>query len=188
MYKTFVSYKVLILQPKNSSVSNPENILWKGQVIPPDNYSSVNLVMLQDNIQLNNRRTAKSWENLFTENGFKYEVSYDDETTKEFLIYDTSLIAYPFQIFACDISASNLKVEVSEIMILPILSVLNLKKEGQVNPVKVYNRIQDCREFYQHTYDAKVKKQLDTIFKILEKLCDECISYECDIEYYIEER
>ena len=32
------------------------------------------------------------------------------------------------------------------------------------------------------------QRQIDTIFKILEKLCDECISYECDIEYYIEER
>lgn len=188
MYKTFVSYKVLILQPQKSSNLNPDNILWKGQVIPPDNYSSVNLVMLQDNIEHNNRRTSKSWENLLTENGFKYEVSYDHESTKEFLIYDTSLIAYPFQIFACDISVSKLAVEVSEVMILPILSVLNLQKQGTVNPVKIYNRIQDCREYYNHTYEDKTKKQIDIIFKILEKLCDECISYECDIEYYIEER
>ena len=63
-----MSYKLLVFEPHIKSHPSSENVLWKGQVIPPSNYSSIMLVLLQDILELNNRRTISEWENILKDN------------------------------------------------------------------------------------------------------------------------
>jgi hypothetical protein len=64
-----MSYKVLTFEPKKiEKQTNP--ILWKAQMFPPSEYESVGVTLLNDNIEVNNRRTEKEWEHLLTDNGF----------------------------------------------------------------------------------------------------------------------
>ena len=91
-----MSYKVLTFEPKKvEKQTNP--ILWKAQMFPPSEYQSVGVTLLNDNIEVNNRRTEDEWESLLTDNGFKYELNYDHEYCKEFIIFDTSCVAFSFQ-------------------------------------------------------------------------------------------
>jgi hypothetical protein len=187
--------KVLILEPDIKEVANPDFVLWKAQVDPPSDYNSVPLTMLKDNIEVSNRRTLQSWEQLLTDNGYKYDLNYDHKYCREYIIFDTDLITYPLQLLACDISKNSYKVEISSALILPILAFLHLKKEGSVNPVVIHNLINHYYEYYENP-KLKYEKEVDddlypTIKKILfviEKLVDQCIDYECDVKYYIDEK
>ena len=187
--------KVLVLEPDIKEVVNPDYVLWKAQVDPPPNYNSVPLTMLKDNIEVNNRRTLQSWEQLLTDNGYKFDLNYDHKYCREYIIFDTDLITYPLQLFACDISKNSYKVEIGSKLILSFLMLLNLKKEGTANPVAIHNLIHTYYDYYENPIpNSKVKldqemyPQVKKVFSVIEKLVDQCIDYECDIKYYIEEK
>lgn len=174
-----MSYKVLTFEPKKSF--KPDNtILWKAQMFPPSGYQSVGVTLLNDNIEVNNRRTDKEWETLLTENGFKYELNYDHEYCKEFVIFDTSCVAFSFQIFACDIDVSNYTVQIASEYILPTLYVLNLEKEGNIFPQALLKRIDEANSIIPNT---KINRDMLRILKSIEKLAEECQLYEVDIFY-----
>jgi hypothetical protein len=187
--------KVLVLEPDIKEVANPDYVLWKAQVDPPPNYNSVPLTMLKDNIEVNNRRTLQSWEQLLTDNGYKFDLNYDHKYCREYIIFDTDLITYPLQLFACDISKNSYKVEIGSAMILPILIFLNLNKEGSVNPVVIHNIINHYYDYFEKPnpnskldLDKDLYPKIKKILSIIEKLIDQCIDYECDVKYYIEEK
>lgn len=187
--------KVLILEPDIKEVANPDFVLWKAQVDPPSDYNSVPLTMLKDNIEVSNRRTLQSWEQLLTDNGYKYDLNYDHKYCREYIIFDTDLITYPLQLFACDISKNSYKVEISSALILPILAFLHLKKQGSVNPVVIHNLINHYYEYYENpkpnsekVIDDDLYPTIKKILFVIEKLVDQCIDYECDVKYYIDEK
>lgn len=177
-----MSYKVLVFEPKKS-VKSDNIVLWKAQMFPPSEYQSVGVTLLNDNIEVNNRRTDTEWEKLLTDNGFKYELNYDHEYCKEFIIFDTSCVAFSFQIFACDVDVANYNVLVSSEFILPTLYVLNLSKDGHIFPQALIKRIHDAREKLPSN---QVNDNILRILKSLEKLCEECQLYEVDIAYKID--
>ncbi len=178
-----MSYKVLTFEPKKyGKQANP--ILWKAQMFPPSEYQSVGVTLLNDNIEVNNRRTEEEWESLLTDNGFKYELNYDHEYCKEFIIFDTSCVAFSFQIFACDIDVSNYCVEVSSEFIIPLLYVLDLSKKGSIFPQALINRIQEAQSTLP---EIDINKNVLNIIKSIKKLAEECQLYEVDIDYQIRE-
>jgi hypothetical protein len=177
-----MTYKVLVFEPKKIAKSN-NPILWKAQMFAPSEYQSVGVTLLNDNIEVNNRRTDLEWEKLLTENGFKYELNYNHEHCKEYIIFDTSCVAFSFQIFACDVEVGNYKVKVASEFILPTLYVLNLNKEGYIFPQALLNRIKESR---QSLPDNNVNQDILRILKSIEKLAEECQLYEVDIVYKID--
>jgi hypothetical protein len=174
-----MSYKVLTFEPKKvEKQTNP--ILWKAQMFPPSEYESVGVTLLNDNIEVNNRRTEEEWENLLTDNGFKYELNYDHEYCKEFIIFDTSCVAFSFQIFGCDINVGSYNVQIASDYILPTLYILNLEKEGNIFPQALMKRIEDANSCLP---DNKANEDMLRILKSIGKLADECQLYEVDIHY-----
>ena len=120
-----MSYKVLKFEPKEYPKSSV--ILWKAQVNPPENFTSIATVLLSDNIDVNNRRTLQEWESLLTDNGFKFHENFDSEFAKEYIIFDKECVSFSFQVFACDINVGNYCIEAGEEYILPLLFSLDLK-------------------------------------------------------------
>ncbi len=180
-----MSYRVLVFKPNDSEKSNV--ILWKAQINPPPGYTSIATVLISDNIAVNNRRTAEEWEKLLVENGFKYEINFDSEYAKQYIIFDLNCVCFEFEIFACDVEAAGYQVEVAEEFILPLLYTLDLKKSGSIFPAALISRIKLSTEHLKPNddfgYDGvyKYMKQLD-------RLSEHCQLFEVDVKYEIVER
>jgi hypothetical protein len=182
-----MSYKVLVFEPKKDN--DPSGlVLWKAQMFPPTDYQSVGVTLLNDNIEVNNRRTSDEWEILLTENGFKYELNYDHEFCKEFIIFDTSCVAFSFQIFACDITSADYKVLVTGEDIIHLLFTLSLQKSGTIFPASLQKRINDASELLTLPTAPLTNMKMLSLLKVLQRLVDHCQSYEVDIKYYMEDR
>lgn len=177
-----MSCKVLIFEPKKTNKIST-TILWKAQMFPPTGYQSVGVTLLNDNIEVNNRRTLSEWENLLTENGFKYEVNYDHEYCKEYIIFDTGCVSFSFQIFACDVDVANYKFELAEENILPLLYILDLRKEGCVFPAALLRKINEAKTQLDENHEHN--RMFIRFFRNLEALIDHCQQYEVDIQYSI---
>jgi hypothetical protein len=146
-----MSYTLLVFEPDIKHHPSAENVLWKGQVIPPSNYSSIMLILLQDILELNNRRTMQEWEKILRENSFNYELNYDHEFCREYIIEDKPLVAYSFQLFMCDLQDGLNRLEVADENILPILFSLNISKNKQ-EPIQVARYFPG--QFYKAHYDS----------------------------------
>jgi hypothetical protein len=177
-----MSYKVLVFKPNNPIKS--DTILWKAQVRLPPNYSSIASILLSDNIAVNNRRTDKEWEQLLTENGFKFELNFDSEYCKQYIIFDLSLVCFEFEIFACDVDAAVYVVEISAEFILPMLFTLDLAKSGNIFPTALLNRINNRTQHLNN--DQEIGH--DGVYKYMKQLrilCEHCQLFEVDVSYEI---
>ena len=184
-----MSYKVLVFKPEIKYHPSPENVLWKGQVIPPSNYSSIMLVLLQDLLELNNRRTMKEWEYLLEKNNFKYNLNYDHEYCREYIIEDKPLVAYSFQLFMCDLQEGTNNIEIADNFILPLLFVLNLShKENSYNPVAIKKKIEIALELISVSNPSPDNLIVIGQLRLLDKLADICIDYEVDVKCTMEVR
>jgi hypothetical protein len=187
MYKNIMSYRVLKFSPKYSD-SNAETILWKAQLNRPDDYQSVNTAMLEDNIAVNNRRKHSEWEKLLIENGFKFELNFNHEFAKEYIVFDVNFASYSFELFACDIHVANYDVECTEDHIMTLLFLLDLKKNGTINPYTLMNKINiaDSR-LVLDALPNSTSNVMSRLLKKLEKLVDHCTDYETDILFAVNE-
>ena len=183
-----MGYTLLVFEPNIKHHPSAENVLWKGQVIPPSNYSSIMLVLLQDILELNNRRTMQEWEKILRENSFKYELNYDHEFCREYIIQDKPLVAYSFQLFMCDLQDGINRLEVTDEYILPILYSLNINKNQSYNPVAMKKRIDTALELISISDPKPMNLIMIGQLKLLDKLTDICIDYEVDVKCTIEVR
>lgn len=182
-----MSYKVLVFEPKKADTPS-ETILWKAQMFPPTDYQSVGTTLLNDNIEVNNRRTCDEWERLLTENGFKFEINYDHEYCKEYIIFDTECVAFSFQIFALDISTCDYNVLIASDDIVPLLYALNLQKSGTIFPASLEKRILSATDLLTLPSAPLTNMKMLSVLKTLQRLVEHCQLYEVDIKYYIEDR
>ena len=181
----YLLFKPAILDLKSSNVSSG-TILLKAQLIKPARLNSISSVLLSDNIEVNNRRTLEEWERLLEDNGFKFEKNFDHDHCKGYVIFDLDYTTYEFQLFSCDINSSDLKVEVCEDYIHPLLFILDLKKEGVIFPASLKNKINSAKEKLTLTDNANfVNKNVLNQLHVLDKLVDHCQDYEVDILYSI---
>jgi hypothetical protein len=180
-----MGYRVLQFEPKHIS-QNTEVILWKAQLDPPPNFNSIATVLISDNIAVNNRRPVDEWENLLRDNGFKYEANFENEYTKEYIIFDKECVAFPFQIFACDISVGSYNLELAEEHILPFLYLLDLKKQGTIFPAALLRKINEAKQSLEPS--SSPNKVFYGFFRNLESLIDHCQQYEVDIMYSVVEK
>ena len=184
-----MSYKVLVFKPEIKNHPSPENVLWKGQVIPPSNYSSIMLVLLQDLLELNNRRSIKEWEKILDDNEFNYTLNYDHKFCREYIIEDKPLVAYSFQLFMCDLQENTNNLEISDKYILPLLFALNMnQKEGSYNPVAFKKKIFSAKELISVSTPSPDNLIVIGQLNLLDKLADICIDYEVDVKCTIEVR
>ena len=183
-----MSYTLLVFEPHIKSHPKPEDVLWKGQVIPPSNYSSIMLILLQDILELNNRRTMQEWEKILTENSFEYELNYDHEFCREYIIEDKTLVAYSFQLFMCDLQDGLNRLEVTDQYILPILFSLNIAKNNSYNPVALKKKIETAMELISISDAKPMNLIMIGQLNLLDKLADICIDYEVDVKCTIEVR
>lgn len=179
-----MDYRVLILKPHVTEKTNPDFVLWKAQVDCPKNYESIESVQFNDFIDKNNRRTILEWEKLIDSVGLKFDLKFDHKYCREYSVIDINHYPFCVQLFCCDIAVASYSIEVHEAEILNFLALLNLKKNGSINPVALLYRLSEARE------KTTLIKQpiISGLFFILEKLIDHCIDYEADIDYGIEER
>ena len=183
-----MSYTLLVFEPDIKSHPKPEDVLWKGQVIPPSNYSSIMLVLLQDILELNNRRTLSEWENILRDNSFKHTLNYDHEFCREYIIEDKPLVAYSFQLFICDLQDGTNRIEVTSDYILPILYSLDISKNKSYNPVALKKRIDVALELLSISDPKPANLVMIGQLNLLDKLADICIDYEVDVKCTIEVR
>jgi hypothetical protein len=183
-----MSYTLLVFEPDIKHHPSAENVLWKGQVIPPSNYSSIMLILLQDILELNNRRTIQEWERILRDNSFKHTLNYDHEFCREYIIEDKPLIAYSFQLFMCDLQDGTNKLEVTDEYILPILFSLNISKNKSYNPVALKKRIETALELISISDPKPLNLMMIGQLNLLDKLTDVCIDYEVDVKCTIEVR
>ena len=183
-----MSYTLLVFEPDIKSHPKPEDVLWKGQVIPPPSYSSIMLILLQDILELNNRKTMQEWENTLRENSFKYELNYDHEFCREYIIEDKPLVAYSFQLFMCDLQDGLNRLEVTDQYILPILFSLNIAKNNSYNPVALKKKIETAMELISISDAKPMNLIMIGQLNLLDKLADICIDYEVDVKCTIEVR
>lgn len=183
-----MGYTLLVFEPDIKHHPSAENVLWKGQVIPPSNYSSIMLILLQDILELNNRRTMNEWEKILKENSFKYELNYDHEFCREFIIEDKGLVAYSFQLFMCDLQDGLNRLEVADENILPILFSLNISKNKSYNPVALKKKIESALELISISEPKPLNLMIKGQLNLLDKLADVCIDYEVDVKCTIEVR
>jgi hypothetical protein len=183
-----MSYTLLVFEPDIKSHPKLEDVLWKGQVIPPSNYSSIMLVLLQDILELNNRRTMSEWENILRDNSFKHTLNYDHEFCREYIIEDKPLVAYSFQLFMCDLQDGTNKLEVTSDYILPILYSLDISKNKSYNPVALKKRIDTALELISISDPKPANLIMIGQLNLLNKLTDVCIDYEVDVKCTIEVR
>jgi hypothetical protein len=176
-------YKTLVFEPLLQNKTKFDNILWKAQVSAPDGYSSLTLILLKDLIELNNRRSLNEWHAILKDNSLKWTLNYDHAHCKEFIIEEKNLIAYPLQIFACDIEVTNNKIEVSSKYSLSLLHVLNIDKEGILNPVALSRKVLSGLELLAVQIPDANNLVMMGILKSLDKLAELCISYEVDVKY-----
>lgn len=183
-----MGYTLLVFEPDIKHHPSAENVLWKGQVIPPSNYSSIMLILLQDILELNNRRTMQEWEKILKENSFNYELNYDHEFCREYIIEDKPLIAYSFQLFMCDLQDGLNRLEVADENILPILFSLNISKNKSYNPVALKKKIESALELISISEPKPLNLMIKGQLNLLDKLTDVCIDYEVDVKCTIEVR
>jgi hypothetical protein len=183
-----MSYRLLVFQPDIKNHPKPENVLWKGQVIPPSNYKSIMLVLLQDLIELNNRRTLSQWQEILNENQFNYELNYDHEYCIEYIIEDQSCVAYSFQLFKCDLQDGVDKIEITNDYILPMFYTLDIKPDRSYNPVSILKRIEAGLELISVSRPEPSNLIMIGQLNLLKKLAEICINYEVDIKCTIEVR
>ena len=179
-----MDYRVLILKPHIVSEAIPDSVLWKAQVDCPKDYESIEVIQLNEFIEKNNRRIILEWEKLIDSVGLKFDLKFDHRYCREYSVIDINHFPFCVQLFCCDISVANYSVEVHEAEILNFLTLLNLKKNGSINPVALLYRLSEAKE---KTIFIK-QPIISGLFFILEKLIDHCIDYEVDIDYGIEER
>jgi hypothetical protein len=183
-----MSYASLIFEPNNITQLDPKFILWKGQVSSPPNYNSIMITLLGDLIELNNRRTLEQWLSILKDNNFEYELNFDHEYCKEYIIKDSELVSYSFQIFACDLSSTQNKVEISSEYILPMMFILDLIKNKSYNPFMMSKKIQNALELISISNPDPTNLVMINNLKILERLILVCIDYEVDVKCTIEVR
>lgn len=179
-----MDYRVLILKPHIVNEVNPDSVLWKAQIDCPKDYESVEVIQLNELIEKNNRRIILEWEKLIDSVGLKFDLKFDHKYCREYSVIDINHFPFCVQLFCCDISVANYSVEVHEAEILNFLTLLNLKKNGSINPVALLHRLSEARE---KTIHLKLPI-ISGLFFILEKLIDHCIDYEVDIDYGVVER
>lgn len=179
-----MDYRVLVLRPHLISEANPDSVLWKAQVDCPKDYESIEVVQLNEFIEKNNRRFVLDWEKLIDSVGLKFDLKFDHKYCREYSVIDINHYPFCVQLFCCDISVANYAIEVHQDEILNFLTLLNLNKNGSINPVALLYRLSEARE---KTIFIK-QPIISGLFFILEKLIDHCIDYEVDIDYGIEER
>jgi len=183
-----MSYTTLIFEPSICDKPSPEHILWKGQVSAPQNHKSIMITLLEDLIVLNNRRTLSQWLDILKENNYNFEINFDHEACKEYVIKDSDCLSYSLQIFACDLIEGQNKLEISSEYILPLLFILDLQKNKSYNPVSVNKKIDNALELIYISKTDATNLVLINNLKILQKLVLVCIDYEVDIKCTIEVR
>ena len=176
-------YKTLVFEPLLQDKTKDKNILWKAQVSPPEGHSSITLILLKDLMELNNRRSLDEWYSILKDNSLNWTINYDHEHCKEIIIEEKNLIAYPLQIFACDIEVTNNKIEISSKYSLALLHVLNISKNGIINPVALSRKVISALELIAVQIPDANNLVMMGILKSLDKLTELCISYEVDIKY-----
>lgn len=177
-----MDYKHLVFQPIVNQPLNDDHILWKAQLEVFNSYSSLQTIMINDWIELSNRRTLKEWIKLFDNNSFEYYINFESEYCIEYVIYEKETVNYSIQLFACDIRATTSQLEFSEEIIMPILFILDLQKKGRINPVALRNRIAQA---YDRIVPDNVNLLISANLKALERLCDLCIDYETDLSFEV---
>ena len=183
-----MSYASLVFEPNIITQVDPKFILWKGQVSSPPNCNSIMITLLGDLIELNNRRALEQWLSILKDNNFEYELNFDHEYCKEYIIKDSELVSYSFQIFACDLSSTQNKVEISNEYILPMMFILDLIKNKSYNPFVMSKKIQNALELISISNPDPTNLVMINNLKILERLILVCIDYEVDIKCTIEVR
>ena len=177
-----VYYRLLVFEPISNEATKDEHILWKAQLEVFNNYSSLQTIMISDWIELSNRRSIKDWIRLFDENSFEYYINFESEYCLEYIIYEKGTVNYSIQLFACDIRATTNILEFSEDVIMPLLFILDLKKEGKINPVALKNRISLAHD---RIVPDSINLLISSNLKALERLCDLCIDYETDLSFKV---
>jgi hypothetical protein len=173
-----MSYTTLTFEPKIDIKPNPQTILWKGQVSAPQNHKSIMITLLEDIIVLNNRRTLSQWSQILKENNFEYEINFEHDYCKEYVIRDSDCLSYSLQLFACDLIEGQNKLEITSEYIMPILFILDLQNK----------KIDNALELISISKTDATNLVLINNLKILQKLVLVCIDYEVDIKCTIEAR
>ena len=109
-------------------------------------------------------------------------INFESEYCLEYIIYEKEAVNYSIQLFACDVRASTNKLEFSEDVIMPLLFILDLQKEGKINPVALRNRISLAHD---RIVPDSINLLISSNLKALERLCDLCIDYETDLSFAI---
>jgi hypothetical protein len=130
----------------------------------------------------------QEWEKILRENNFKYELNYDHEFCREFIIEDKGLVAYSFQLFMCDLQDGTNRLEVTDEYILPILFSLSISKNKSYNPVALKKRIETALELISISDPKPMNLIMIGQLNLLNKLADVCIDYEVDVKCTIEVR
>ena len=183
-----MSYTTLTFEPKIDIKPNPQTILWKGQVSAPQNHKSIMITLMEDIIVLNNRRTLSQWSQILKENNFEYEINFEHDYCKEYVIRDSDCLSYSLQLFACDLIEGQNKLEITSEYIMPILFILDLQKNKSYNPVSLNKKIDNALELISISKTDATNLVLINNLKILQKLVLVCIDYEVDIKCTIEAR
>ena len=129
------AYTTLVSEPKILPGYSEESILWKLQLDLPKDYKSIVSTLISDNIYLNNRRPVESWYDFFELNYIKFIIKTNSEFYKEVIIYDENSHVFDAQILACDVKATDYSVEIEHDYVLPILFILDITKQGTINPI-----------------------------------------------------
>lgn len=146
------------------------------------------ITLLEDLIILNNRRTLNQWCQILKENNYDYEINFDHDFCKEYVIKDSDCLSYTLQIFACELIKGQNKVEISSEYILPILYILDLKKNETYNPVSLNKKIDKALDLISVASPNPTNLVMISNLKILSKLVLVCIDYEVDIKCTIDVR
>ena len=180
---TFVN---LIFEPDIKTIDDENDVLWSAQLNVNKNYKSIISTIILDNISHSNRRLLSDWIRLLNENDFMYSVISKSKYCHEYKILDVEK-DLKFLLFACDVNAANYNLEIDFDDILPILSILDLNKNGSLHPLILKNKIKNA-EFILSVNEDLNENKSEVILKYLkklEKLIDHCINYECDVKFYI---
>jgi hypothetical protein len=130
----------------------------------------------------------QEWEKILRDNSFNYELNYDHEFCREYIIEDQPLIAYSFQLFMCDLQDGLNRLEVADENILPILFSLNISKNKSYNPVALKKKIESALELISISEPKPLNLMIKGQLNLLNKLADVCIDYEVDVKCTIEVR
>jgi hypothetical protein len=130
----------------------------------------------------------QEWEKILRENSFNYELNYEHEFCREYIIEDKPLVAYSFQLFMCDLQEGLNRLEVTGEYVLPILFSLNIAKNKSYNPVALKKKIETAVELISISDPNPINLIMIGQLNLLDKLTDICIDYEVDVKCTIEVR